>query len=358
MGTALAEMHIWSGAVTIIMGPLGALFLEIGRRFSYIMSPWKWLLVLEGVPALITGSFILAFMPNGPLDCDAFLTPKEQRYLATKVHATEMERKRRSMNLARAGDAAGSEDTSGVMGAIRTILRILSDGRCLTLIVVHLTQVTGLYGATWFFPTILSQDDKQSMSLISALEVINVTCWTTFNYFWARHSDRTQERILHMVVNLIFAAVGLIATALVIREDGAVSAPFALLYGLYIFWQMWQKSFYTAFRAYQGDILPKASSATGFALINGLGSLGGVIGPTLAGWLRDVTGSYVIPLIALGGVLLIGSVLLCCLHCAESISRQRRRDVHDISSVIDEEQQQQQHISSTHEPLLTDADTS
>ena len=113
-------------------------------------------------------------------------------------------------------------------------------------------------------------------------------------------------------------------------------------------------SYYTAFRAYQGDILPKASSATGFALINGLGSLGGVIGPTLAGWLRDVTGSYVIPLIALGGVLLVGSVILCCLHCAETISRQPKRDAKDAESGIDE-QQQQQHISSAHEPLLSDS---
>ena len=317
MGTALAEMMVWSAGVTIIMGPAGSLALEIGRRFSHIMSPWKWLIVLQGVPAPLAGILILAFMPNGPLECDAFLAPKEQRYLATKVHATEMERKRRSANLARAGDAAASEDTSGVMGAIKAIVRILSDMRCIALILTQVCQNIGLFGATWFFPTILSQDDKQSMSLISALEVINVTCWTTFNYFWARHSDRTQERILHMVVNLIFAAVGLITTALVIRGDGAVNAPFVLLYVLYIFWQMWQQSYYTPFRAYQGDILPKATSATGFALINGLGSFGGVIGPTLAGWLRDVTGSYVIPLIALGCVLLLGALILGVLRCYE-----------------------------------------
>ena len=354
MGTALAEMHIWSGAVTIIMGPLGALFLEIGRRFSYIMSPWKWLLVLEGVPALITGSFILAFMPNGPLDCDAFLTPKEQRYLASKVQATEMERKRRSVNLARAGDASGSgvtaEDTSGVMGAVRTILRILSDVRCVALILMQVCQNIGLFGATWFFPIILSQEGKQSMSFISAMEVINVTCYTITNYQWAKHSDRTQERLLHMAISLALAALGLLVTALVIRGDGAVNAPFVLLYVLYIFWQMWQQSYYTPFRAYQGDILPKATSATGFALINGLGSFGGVIGPTLAGWLRDVTGSYVVTLIALGGVLLLGSLILCCLHCSEMIKRQNLKrhwaEGGGGGGLLE------QQLSSTEEPLL------
>ena len=330
--------------VSFLQGPLGALFLEIGERFSHIMSPWKWLLVLEGLPALVAAFLIFAFMPNGPLECDRFLTPKEQRFLADKVQATEMERKRRSAHLARDdGVVGGGDDTSGVMGAIRTVLLIVSDMRCVALIIVHLCQVTGLYGATWFFPTILSQGGKHSMALISAMEVINVTCWTTVNYVWARHSDRTQERILHMAVNLVLAASGLMLTAFVIRGDGAVNAPFPLLYVLYIFWQMWQQSYYTAFRAYQGDILPKSSSATGFALINGLGSLGGVIGPTLAGWLRDATGSYVVPLLALGGVLLTGSVILCLLHCAEVSKR------HSLK-------RQWTDAPSTEQPLLSDSD--
>ena len=285
------------------------------------MSAWKWLLVLEGLPALVAAALILAFMPNGPLECDAFLAPKEQHYLATKVHATEMERKRRSANLAHASIEGGSrdtdDDTSGVMGAIRTILRILSDGRCLALVAVQFVQAAGFMGATWFSAIILSQDGKQSISFISAMEMLNATCQTIMNYFWARHSDRTQERLLHMIASLTLAALGLVTTALVIQGDGAVNAPFALLYVLYIFWQMWQQSYYTVFRAYQGDILPKASSATGFALINGLGSFGGVIGPTLAGWLRDVTGSYVIPLIALGCVLLLGALILGVLRCYE-----------------------------------------
>ena len=158
MGTALAEMMVWSAAVTIVMGPAGSLALEIGKRFSHIMSPWKWLIVLQGVPAPIAGILILAFMPNGPLECDAFLTSKEQRYLASKVHATEMERKRRSANLAHASDVPANEDTSGVMGAMRAILRILSDMRCVALILTQLCQNIGLFGSTWFFPIILSQN--------------------------------------------------------------------------------------------------------------------------------------------------------------------------------------------------------
>ena len=326
-----------------VQGPLGALFLEIGRRFSHIMSAWKWLLVLEGLPALVAAALILAFMPNGPLECDTFLAPKEQHYLATKGHATEMERKRRSVNLAHGSDASGGGDTSGVMGAIRTVLRVLSDMRCVTLIFIHICQASGYFGATWFFPIILSQESKQSMSLISAMEVINVISWTTVNYFWGRHSDRTQERLLHMVVNLSLAALGLLVTAFVIRGDGAVNAPFALLYVLYLFWQIWQQSYFTPFRAYQGDILPKASSATAFALINGFGSLGGFLGPTLAGWLRDVTGSYVIPLCALAGILLTGALMSAIMHCYEPVKGHRGG-------------LRMQQLSSSEEPLLRSHD--
>ena len=49
--------------------------------------------------------------------------------------------------------------------------------------------------------------------------------------------------------------------------------------------------------------------AGGLAFINSIGTMGGFVGPTIMGWLRDQTGSFQVGQMALGGFLLAASLL-------------------------------------------------
>jgi ACS family tartrate transporter-like MFS transporter len=55
-------------------------------------------------------------------------------------------------------------------------------------------------------------------------------------------------------------------------------------------------------------------AAAGIALINALGNLGGAVGPSMMGWLRDVTGGYVGGLLVLTAVLVAEAILVVSLR--------------------------------------------
>ena len=333
IGTAIGEMHLWTGAVSIAMGPAAALFLLLGERFSNIMHDWQWLFVLEAVPALLTGIAIIMFMPDGPRQC-SFLTRAEQRGLAARAEANEAERVKRSRSLAEVAEAAESGVVitgtnihigvggggGGAGGGHTSILRrlrrfggplgqLLKDRRVLALVFAHNFYVCAMYGSVPFFPIILSGEGERSIAFIAALDAFPTACWIIANYFYSKHSDATGERIGHMIGGILIGSGSIFALAWL--SQGGYSFP--IVYLSYVCFQIGVNIYSSPFRAYQADVLPHAASAQGFALVNGLGCIGGVIGPALSGALRDRTGSYAVPLAVLGFFLLISAGILALL---------------------------------------------
>lgn len=62
------------------------------------------------------------------------------------------------------------------------------------------------------------------------------------------------------------------------------------------------------FWAFAGSFLSGAGAATGFALINSIGNLGGFTGPFLVGFFLDSTGSYRVGMIFMGLTVLVGGI--------------------------------------------------
>ena len=63
------------------------------------------------------------------------------------------------------------------------------------------------------------------------------------------------------------------------------------------------------FWALPGKFLAGSAAAGAIALINSMGALGGSIGPSTVGWLRDQTGGFLGPMLMLSGVLVVGAFL-------------------------------------------------
>jgi MFS-type transporter involved in bile tolerance (Atg22 family) len=57
-------------------------------------------------------------------------------------------------------------------------------------------------------------------------------------------------------------------------------------------------------------LLSGTAAAGGIALINSLGALSGWVGPSLVGWLADMTGKTSTGLYAVAGVEVLGAVLI------------------------------------------------
>jgi len=160
---------------------------------------------------------------------------------------------------------------------------------------------TGSYGLTFWVPTIVKGLSGYSESEIGV--------FTAFPYIAAAlgmilvgwNSDRTGERFLHVAIPSLIGAAGFIAVGYMVVPALAMLALSVAAVGDYAtrgpFW------------ALPGKFLVGSAAAGAIALINSMGALGGAIGPSAVGWLKDHTGGFIGPMVMLSGVLVVGAGL-------------------------------------------------
>jgi ACS family tartrate transporter-like MFS transporter len=102
-----------------------------------------------------------------------------------------------------------------------------------------------------------------------------------------RRSDKTGERTVHIVIPGVIGAIGFLVAAtssnLVIGGIGIIFAAIGIWVSNTLAWSLPPK------------YLTGAALATGIALINAVGNLGGFFGPFMVGWLNTITGGYQVP---------------------------------------------------------------
>jgi nitrate/nitrite transporter NarK len=120
---------------------------------------------------------------------------------------------------------------------------------------------------------------------------------------FSRSSDRTGERIWHVVVAMGLGAAGLLLTGVTIGSApleliGLCIAGFGIGADLPIFWNL-----PTAY-------LGATTAAAGIAFINSFGNLSGYAAPQLVGLLRDRTGDYGAAMLTCGVIMVASAVLI------------------------------------------------
>jgi len=121
-------------------------------------------------------------------------------------------------------------------------------------------------------------------------------------YLLGRHSDRKLERRWHFMGSAVMAALG------VALLPAASSQPTALIVLLCIATAGYL-GMLSLFWTIPPRFLSGLAAAGGLAFINSIGTMGGFVGPTIVGFLRDYTGSFSTGTIALGGFLIAASLL-------------------------------------------------
>jgi MFS transporter, ACS family, tartrate transporter len=118
---------------------------------------------------------------------------------------------------------------------------------------------------------------------------------------WARHSDKTNERTWHVVIACITAAVGLALAGSAASWVSVVAALALVNIGI--------SSAKPPLWAMPTMFLSGSAAAAGIATINSIGNLGGFAGPTIIGWIKDTTGSFLGGLYFVSGLLVMSAVL-------------------------------------------------
>ncbi|MGI8743117.1 MAG: MFS transporter [Bryobacteraceae bacterium] len=245
-------------------------------------SGWRWLLILEGLPAVILGIVTLFYLTDRPKD--ARWLPEEERDWITG----ELERER-------SDKAAGRP--SGIWQAFR-------NRDVLILTVAYFFGANIQYGLALWLPKMvekLSGFGPFETTLITAIPF--VLAWPTMLLIgWS--SDRTRERRWHTAIPLFAAGAGLALTRLNAGIGMGIVAFSIAAMGV--------NGRLPAFWALPGTFLTGASAAAVIGAINCIGNTGGFVGPYVIGWLSNETGTYASAVLYLiGSAVAAGALVLC-----------------------------------------------
>ena len=261
----------------VIGGPISGWVLK-ALAGTYQLAGWQWLFLIEALPSLLLGAAVLVWLENGIAGA-RWLLPEEKERLARRI----------------------SEDQQQVSS--HSLVDGLTNPRVWFLSAVYFCLIAGLYGAGFWLPTLIKRTGVESVVAIGLLTVVPNAAGAVAMVVISRRSDRTRERRWHLVVPALLGALGWVVTVIFGADTAIAVSGMSLAFAgvttsLAQFWVL------------PTAILAGAAAATGIALINSLGNLAGFVGPSVIGWLTDRTGSTDAGIVALAGVMAIGSLLV------------------------------------------------
>lgn len=239
------------------------------------LDGWQLLFFMEGIPAVLMGLVILIALPNHPGNA-RWLTATEKTWIQAQL----------------------DEETAQSEG--KTHYRLtdaLSSGRVWLLCLIYFLLNVGGYGFEMWLPSIIRGFSGMTYSAVGLINAIPYLVAAIVMLLVGQHSDRTGERRWHVAIAAVLSAVGFGFSAYFQNPYLAMAALTLAFAGL--------KSTMGPFWALGTAFLSGTAAAGGIALINSVGNLGGFVGPTLVGVIRDRTGNNGIALWLLGGALLL-----------------------------------------------------
>jgi MFS family permease len=257
---------------SLIGGPVCAMLLQMEGIWG--LAGWQWLFLLVSLPCIPLGLVTLRLLADRPQTA-AWLTP-EERDLLDGVLASEVRERPHA-----------------------SLLAALTDTRVLICAAIQFGFTLGSYGIGIWLPLMLREYHLSTLA-IGWTAAIPYLFASAGMILWARHVDQKGRRIVNLAIACFLGAVGLAAPILSGSVTVALIGFSAALVGV------------TAARAIFWTIptrfLTGVAAAGGLAFINSIGTFGGFVGPSMMGWLREFSGSYVFGLSAVAVIMLTATI--------------------------------------------------
>ena len=256
---------------SIVGAPVSRLILDHVHWFGY--GGWRWLLILEGMPAIIFGFVTYLVLPNRPADAK-FLGHGEKQWLQAELSREEKEKLEHHSY---------------------SILQALATGRVWQMAFIHFGAMMGLYTLSSWVPQLIRGNSADSNSVVGLLVMIPQIVGLGAMVLWSRSSDRSMERRYHAAIPVLLAGLALLLMT-------ATRSPWLILVLVSIL-SAGVYCYAAPFWALPTEFLAGFSAAAGIALINSIGNLAGFVGPYLIGFISERTD-------ALGGFAVAGAPLI------------------------------------------------
>jgi ACS family tartrate transporter-like MFS transporter len=278
-GKAVARFMSAIPIAYILGGPLAGGILGV----HWLGLPgWRWLFLLEGVPAILLGIATLFMLPDRPNEA-RWLRTDERDWLAARL----AEERRAKANQERV-----------------TIWQALRDRRVVLLTVGLFFCYSGGYAFWFWMPTMLQRltgwTDVQRIGWIGAIPFVAGLIGMLL-LGW--NSDRTRERRWHFAIPQLTAALALSAWFVAPHSNALLIVVFTLIgFGTV--------AYLPSFWALPSAFLTSSAAAAAVGFINFTASIGGFFGPKIIGDLSQRTGSFNMGFIFMIACWTIASVLV------------------------------------------------
>jgi sugar phosphate permease len=283
---AIACLYAAVPAASLIGSPVAGWLLGV---HWWQLAGWRWLFILEGIPAILLGVATIFFMTDRPEQA-RWLPAGERDWLVSKLQQ-ELQAKKRVRDY--------------------SIGEAFSDRRILQLIAAWFCALTGSLGTIYWIPTFVKRLSGSSDRWVTTLLVFPALLGIASMLTNAWHSDKRAERRWHTAIPL-FAASLMFVCLLLTRHHTTTGIAF-LLAGSGLAY-----AYYPTFWTIPTLVLSESAAAATFGLINSVGQLGGFAGNYGIGFLNIRTGSLAASFGFIALVYGLAGTLIVALRKAES----------------------------------------
>lgn len=269
--------------VTSILGaPVSGLILDHVHWLG--ISSWRWLLILEGVPAVAGGVLTYFLLPSRPSEAK-FLAADEKKWITAELEGEERQKQ-------------GSHQISAIQA--------LAHGRVWHLACIGLTLNIAAYSINFWMPQFVgSLSSLYSNTTVGLLVMVPYLAGLLAMVLVSRSSDRKLERRYHAAIPALIAGIALLSLGATRSTFFSIVLLSIVALGIY--------SVYGPYYSLPSEFLSGFAAASGIALISSVANLGGFVGPYAIGAIKERTGSMYGGLAFCGVSLFVSATLMLVL---------------------------------------------
>lgn len=263
----------------ILGNPATILWMSILSGYLIKSVGWRWMFILEGIPAIVWAFLWWQLVNDKPKDAK-WLTPDEKLALEERLQQEQQ----------------GIKPVKNYMEAFmsRTVVLL-----CLQ----YALWSIGVYGFVMWLPSIIkaapNMDIVTTGWLSSVPYVLAIIGMLGASYF----SDKTLNRKAFVWPFLLIGALAFYGSYLVGTNNFWLSFVLLIIAGGAMY------APYGPFFAIIPEILPSNVAGGAMALINSLGALGSFVGSFIVGYLNGTTGGFSASYMFMAGSLLLSAII-------------------------------------------------
>ena len=269
----------------IIASPISAALMQVHWMG---LAGWRWLLILEGVPAVIFAVVTWYYLTDRPRNA-AWMPADEREWLTRELE---------------------QEAAQASAGGRTSFWSAMRNPNVLLLCATYFGGTVADYGLGLWLPKFIQRMSGMSVTIVALLAAIPSIVSIPAMLLWGWRSDRTGERRVHTAIPRFTAAIAL---ALIALFD--VSLPWAIV--LFSIATCGVMAAYPSLWAMPTSFLSTTAAAASIGMINSFGNLGGFAGPYLIGFFSSRNGNYT------GGMWTMAIALVFSGACVLLVSKRR-----------------------------------